>query len=106
MEDIDEFQFHPTSTDNSDGGTDVLSKPSVGVEYEHKLTDIMISSYDVGGSNGGLLLPAVQRFQEASAETAKGGDDDRGMTPPDIIIWDIDGDGDGSYIPDWGLDFG
>lgn len=108
MEDIDEFQFHPTSTDNSDGGIDGLTIDggTDGLEYEYKLDGVMISSCDVGGSSAVMLLPAVQQFQEAPAETAKGDDNDGGMSPPDIIIWDIDGDGNGSYIHDWGLNFG
>jgi hypothetical protein len=42
-----------------------------------------------------MLLPAVQSAREA----ARRGDDDGGQTPPDIIIWDIDGDGEGYYQP-------
>ena len=82
MKNIDVFQFRLTNADNRDNDhdkwVDDLSVPIVGVEYDYKLENVLISSYDVGGSSAAMLLPAVQSVREAPGTTV----------PADTTTWD------------------
>ena len=81
MKDIDTFQFYSASADK-DGGdhaklTDILSNPPIGVAYEHKLADLVITSMNPSGTEAAMLLPAVQAFMESPRQT-----------PDETTMWD------------------
>lgn len=87
MKNTDLFQFRLTNTDNRDNDHDKriddLSGPIVGVEYDHKLEDVLISTYQTGGSSAAMLLPAVQSVREAPGTHAPGT-----TVPADTTTWD------------------
>lgn len=87
MKDIDTFQFRDTGLDQRDDDhrqwIDILSfapSDSTKTEYEYKLDDIFITTYDTSGAGvakASMLLPAVQSVRELPAEVSY-----------EVAVWD------------------
>lgn len=72
MKNLDTFEFLPAKTDSSgydhDKWTDVLGTDWGVTTYEHKLSNVHVTSFQTSGGDAaaGLLLPAVQAFAQST----------------------------------------